>query len=152
MPPLDRFHLPVPPLASHYPPHAIYNFCASLHSLMARIQPSNLDASSSTRWALVQMTPGGDVFTSPADPRMEDAAARKLDVDSTLLETLAESNGFGNATAVTLQSATASSSRPVRTLNESLVRRASLKMAEWKRKTGGFGSIVKGGETVCVLC
>ncbi|ORX39882.1 hypothetical protein BD324DRAFT_615370 [Kockovaella imperatae] len=148
MPPLERFDHPVPSLSSHYPPHVIYTFCVAIYNLMRRIQPEeHLDTGSTTRWGLMQKTPQGEYFSSPADLRVEDAMSRRLNIGTTVLETLAaRGDSFGSAMPMTVQSTLASASRPTRTLSESLVRKASLKMGEWKQKraTGGFGSIVRG--------
>ena len=134
-------------------------------------------SSAGERWALVQRLSGtgtnaGEWFSTPADIRAVDLASKRLikqgePIDSTLMETLASrGNAFGgldvtkrpltlmtpsgSANAVSMQSAIASSSRPndARTLGDVLLRKASLKMAQWKKrpKAGGFGSIVRLGE------
>lgn len=111
MPTLKNFNLPVPPLPSHLPPHVIYNFCASIHSLMRHIAPSNSNFSAAIdqdrlstkqqRWALMQKTPsshglvGGEWFTASVDLREAESllkTVKKEDVENkSLLEILAES-------------------------------------------------------------
>ena len=91
MPSLAQCRLPVPPLPSHYPPHAIYNFCASLHSLMLLVEPPSegLPGQREERWALMQKTPsngqagllGGEWFTAPVDIRAAEKARKRLNKD-----------------------------------------------------------------------
>lgn len=84
VPSLSQFHLPVPPLPSHYPPLVIYTFCASLHSLLLSIEPDGSGAGvDAERWALMQRTPGssgGDWFTSSVDIRSIGDALEKENV------------------------------------------------------------------------
>lgn len=116
MPSLAQFHFPIPPLPSHYPPHIIYNFCASLHSLMLQIEPPSeaLAQPVGERWTLMQKTPsngsagqvGGEWFTASVDMRAAAVAKQKLgkDVDvetsGSLLEALAmQGDKFGESRA-----------------------------------------------------
>jgi len=79
MPSTSQFHLPVPTLPSHYPPHPIYAFCAGLYSVMAQIAPSDIAiGTSAERWGLMQKVPSapsgssvdqGDWFTAGVDAR-----------------------------------------------------------------------------------
>ena len=106
MPSLAQIHLPVPPLPSQFPPHIIYNFCVSLHSLMLQVEPGfevgARAGPSAERWALMQRTPGnsqagpngGEWFTASVDMRSAERAYDKLreeggEVSGSLLETLA---------------------------------------------------------------
>lgn len=108
MPPTTSFHLPVPALPSHYPPHPIYAFCAGLYTLMAQISPSDVQIGTAVeRWGLVQKVPNqssssvdnGDWFTANVDAREVDSLLAKLrksqsqDItsDETLMEKLASS-------------------------------------------------------------
>ncbi|OCF54114.1 hypothetical protein L486_08308 [Kwoniella mangroviensis CBS 10435] len=149
-----QFHLPVPPLPSHFPPHIIYNFCASMHSLLLEIEPKGgHDGVSIERWALTQKTPqAGEWFTSAVDSR---EVQKRKGKDGDLLESLAaKGDSFANANAISLQSTfggDASHNSP--TLSDSLIRRASLKMNRWKerraqRGSGGFGSVPRGVTSV----
>ncbi|WVQ70062.1 uncharacterized protein L199_008286 [Kwoniella botswanensis] len=146
------FHLPVPPLPSHFPPHIIYNFCASMHSLLLEIEPKGgHDGVSIERWALTQKTPQvGEWFTSAVDSR--EVQKRKVK-DGDLLENLA-AKGDTNANAISLQSTFGGdASYNSSTLSDSLIRRASLKMNRWKERRaqrgfGGFGSVPRGVTSV----
>jgi len=94
----------VSPLPSHFPPHIIYNFCASLHSLTLQIAPPllKLAGAPAERWALMQKTPtngqaaliGGDWFTTSVDIRVAEEARKKMKGDQeeevrSLLEVIA---------------------------------------------------------------
>nr|XP_019042668.1 hypothetical protein I302_08372 [Kwoniella bestiolae CBS 10118]OCF21598.1 hypothetical protein I302_08372 [Kwoniella bestiolae CBS 10118] len=148
-----QFHLPMPPLPSHFRPHIIYNFCASMHSLLLEIEPRvGNDGVFVERWALMQKTPqAGEWFTSAVDVR---EVQKRKGEESNLLESMAErGDAFANGNAISLQSTYGGdASRTTPTLSESLIRRASLKMNRWKEKraqqgSGGFGSIPRGGFT-----
>lgn len=111
MPSLAQFHQPIPPLPSHYRPHVIYNFCATLRALMLRIEPesrSRLDPQTAEKWALVQKLPGamngtsnaGEWFSSVVDPRMTEitlASLKKEDenVNSVLEKFASTGDKFG---------------------------------------------------------
>ncbi|WWC61106.1 uncharacterized protein I303_103684 [Kwoniella dejecticola CBS 10117] len=97
VPARSQFHLPVPPLPPHFPSHAIYNFCASLHSLLLEIEPHGGEAGLvAERWGLMQKTPqGGEWFTGAADAREVEKRKGKESSEH-LLEKLAESGvAFG---------------------------------------------------------
>ncbi|WVF72166.1 hypothetical protein IAT40_006978 [Kwoniella sp. CBS 6097] len=131
-----QFHMPVPPLPSHLRPHGIYNFCASLYSLLVEIEPESTIAGGIDveRWALTQKTPQtGEWYTSAVDVR---ETAKKGEAG--LLANIAESG-----------SSFVDSAPKVPTISDSIIRRASLKMNRWKEKRalsrkGGFGSIPRG--------
>jgi hypothetical protein len=115
MPPTTQFHLPVPTLPSHYPPHPIYAFCAGLYSVMAQIAPSDVVVGTSAeRWSLVQKIPHapsssstdqGDWFTAGVDSREVGGLLEKLKKlqgdkpsEGTLLEQLASAGDrFGTS-------------------------------------------------------
>ncbi|WVQ98746.1 hypothetical protein IAU59_005877 [Kwoniella sp. CBS 9459] len=144
VPARSQFHIPVPPLPAHLRPHGIYNFCASLYSLLLEVEPGSASDSGVhvERWALTQKTPqAGEWFTSAVDVR---EAAKRGEAGS--MASIAES---GYATAMTLQSGLLDTYPKVPTLSDSVIRRASLKMNRWKEKraltrNGGFGSIPRG--------
>ncbi|WVQ78290.1 hypothetical protein IAT38_000375 [Cryptococcus sp. DSM 104549] len=143
----SAFNLPVPPLPPHFPPHAIYSFCASLHSLLLQLQPTGKPRGFDVeRWALVQKTPqAGDWFSGVADSR---EGEKLKEPGMSLVESLAAGSLLGNAQPVMLQSTVGGASGKVPTLSESIIRRASLKMNRWKEqraaRSGGFGSIARG--------
>lgn len=165
LPSLTHFHDPIPPLPSHFDPHDIHSFCATLHAILSQVEPSEATkAAHVERWAIMQKIPvgsgtmGGDWFTSSVDIRQVESILEKLDdgkqfgAAGSLLHRLAASGSrFGHAIPVSLQAAIhPSSSNVVKTptLSESLIRRASLKATRWKearvaRRHGGFGSICR---------
>ncbi|OCF35465.1 hypothetical protein I316_03017 [Kwoniella heveanensis BCC8398] len=149
VPARSQFHVPVPPLPSHLRPHGIYNFCASLYTLLTEIEPEQGVADSGIdveRWALTQKTPQtGEWFTSAVDVR---ETAKKGEAGS-MASIAASGSNFGHASAITLQSGLVDASPKAPTLSESVIRRASLKMNRWKERrapsrNGGFGSIPRG--------
>jgi hypothetical protein len=106
MPSTAQFHLPVPALPSHYPPHPIYAVCSGLYSIMAQIAPSDVAlGTTAERWGLMQKVPHapsssitdhGDWFTAGVDPREVGGLLEKLKKiqgdklsDGSLLEQLA---------------------------------------------------------------
>ncbi|WWC69449.1 uncharacterized protein I206_103388 [Kwoniella pini CBS 10737] len=94
-----QFHLPVPPLPSHFPSHSIYNFCASLYSLLLEVEPQGSgEGLSAERWALIQKTPqAGEWFTGAADAR-EVQKRKAKEASGNLLEKLAENgDAFGES-------------------------------------------------------
>ncbi|RXK39529.1 hypothetical protein M231_03198 [Tremella mesenterica] len=163
MPSVKTFHLPIPPLPSHLPPHNIYNFCVSLRTIMKQAEPpGDMNEEKAERWALMQKLPtgsgnvNGEWFTSSVDIRQVEALSKNLNEGKfeemgSLLERLASTGTrFGHAQPVSLQNALpASGSQPrIPTLSDSLIRRASLKASRWKelrqlRRQGGFGSIMR---------
>lgn len=119
----------------------------------------------------------GDWFTAGVDPREVGSLLAKLrksqtDVkpDGSLLAKLAStgdrlgksdfrpcfalgSDRAGYANAVGIQFASANGPTTVRTLNESVLRKASLKAQRWKeirtQRLGGFGNSERSGESTC---
>jgi hypothetical protein len=128
MPSTKQFHLPVPALPSHYPPHPIYAFCAGLYSIMAQIAPSDVAiGTAAERWGLVQKVPhgpstsdSGDWFTAGVDPREVGGLLEKLkkiqgEKEGSLLEQLASTGDrFGTFPGLTR---VPSDSQPTRTLS-----------------------------------
>ncbi|GMK59476.1 hypothetical protein CspeluHIS016_0800820 [Cutaneotrichosporon spelunceum] len=163
IPSLDRFHLPVPPLPSHFAPMAVYTFCRGLHALLLQVEEqidgTAVDVKPTERWALMQKTPGhglgtagGDWFTSAADLREVEAARKRLNVKNgeTLLSNLAAGDKkFGAAQPLVVQATEplGLGKGKVPSLSESLIRRASLKAQRWKeshaaRRRSGFGGVL----------
>ncbi|BEJ18218.1 hypothetical protein CspHIS471_0704950 [Cutaneotrichosporon sp. HIS471] len=163
IPSLDRFHLPVPPLPSHFSPMAVYTFCRGLYALLLQVEEqiggSTTDVKPAERWALMQKTPGhglgtagGDWFTAVADLREVEAARKRLGIKNgeTLLSNLAAGDKkFGAAQPLIVQATEplGQGKGKVPSLSESLIRRASLKAQRWKeshaaRRKSGFGSVL----------
>ncbi len=163
IPSLDRFHLPVPPLPSHFAPMHVYSFCRGLHALLLQVEEqiggTTPDIKPAERWALMQKTPGhglgtagGDWFTAAADLREVEAARKRMGVKNgeTLLSNLAAGEKkFGAAQPLVVQATEplGQGKGNVPSLSESLIRRASLKAQRWKeshaaRRRSGFGSVL----------
>ncbi|WVQ71703.1 hypothetical protein IAR50_001244 [Cryptococcus sp. DSM 104548] len=143
------FNLPQPPLPQRYPPHAIYNFCASLYDILLKVQPSasggKFDAE---RWALMQKTTqGGEWFSGAVDVQEASKLVRR-EGHASLREALVGESRLGHTSVVALHAALGSSSDKVQKLGDSVVRRASLKADKWKQlrklKNGSFGSVAAG--------
>lgn len=114
----EHIHQPIPPLASHQPPHGIYNFCASLRDIVLAIEPGGVPEGGAEKWALMFKGPVakgerapimGEWWTSVVDHRAgRDVLAKvkgEKEDDRGLLEILAEDGDkFGEFSARVLAS------------------------------------------------
>nr|ODN88029.1 hypothetical protein L203_03235 [Cryptococcus depauperatus CBS 7841] len=165
VPPRASFNIAPPPLPSQFPPHAIYNFCGILYSLLLKTEPITAlsDHFAAERWALVQHTSRGvDWFTGAVDFR-EASKWLQTNKQKHLLKHMVSENQLGGlfcrelrlhsgyASPISLHSAITQKCSRIPALTESILRRASLKMGRWKetranRYKGGFGLVARGGK------